>query len=212
MLAYNQFSTSTTLQTATANGQSVAAGGFGRVGAQKIVILETDGMVNQATDRHVQQRGCLQLLLQSPAVGHGVGLGQRGRHLGAERRHADLQLDHRAATQVLPRRSMPVVIYCIAFGAIFEPTASGSEQTDAVAFLQSLATIGGTTFPSSSTDPDLRLLVVHRDPQPASDQAPAGIHQHHGSDRIDHLGEVKCAMADDAYLASRMAFANVMYK
>ena len=48
---------------------------------------------------------------------------------------------------------MPVVIQCIAFGAIFEPTASGSEQTSAVAFLQNLSTIGGTTFPSSSTDP-----------------------------------------------------------
>ena len=48
---------------------------------------------------------------------------------------------------------MPVVIQCIAFGAIFEPTASGSEQTAAVAFLQSLSTLGGTTFPSSASDP-----------------------------------------------------------
>ena len=46
-----------------------------------------------------------------------------------------------------------MLLYCIAFGAIFEPTASGSEQASAVSFLQSLATIGGTTFPASSADP-----------------------------------------------------------
>jgi len=52
----------------------------------------------------------------------------------------------------------PVLVYCIAFGAIFEPNASGIEQTDAVTFLQSLATIGGTTFPSSSADPNYGYL------------------------------------------------------
>ena len=50
-----------------------------------------------------------------------------------------------------PRK--PVLVHCIAFGAIFEPSASGSEQTNAVAFLQQLSTIGGTTFPSSASDP-----------------------------------------------------------
>ena len=108
---------------------------------------------------------------------------------------------------------MPVVIQCIAFGAIFEPTASGSEQTSAVAFLQSLSTLGGTTFPSSSTDPTNGYKWCIGTLSQRQDQAPAGIHNHHGSgEPIDHLGEVKCAMADDAYLASRMAFANVMYK
>ncbi len=37
---------------------------------------------------------------------------------------------------------------------MFEPTASGSEQGNAIAFLQALSTIGGTTFPSSASDPD----------------------------------------------------------
>jgi hypothetical protein len=48
----------------------------------------------------------------------------------------------------------PVEIHCIAFGAIFESTASGSEQGSAIAFLQTLSTLGGTTFPSSANDPD----------------------------------------------------------
>ena len=48
----------------------------------------------------------------------------------------------------------PVEIHCIAFGAIFESTASGSEQANAISFLQSLSNTGGTTFPSSASDPD----------------------------------------------------------
>ena len=46
-----------------------------------------------------------------------------------------------------------MLIHCIAFGAIFEPTASGSDRTNAVSLLQQLSTIGGTTFPSSPNDP-----------------------------------------------------------
>ena len=48
----------------------------------------------------------------------------------------------------------PVEIHCIAFGAVFEPTASGSEQANAIAFLQTLSNTGGTTFPSSASDPN----------------------------------------------------------
>jgi hypothetical protein len=47
----------------------------------------------------------------------------------------------------------PVLIHAMAFGAIFEPTASGTEQTSAVALLQQISQIGGTVFPSSSSDP-----------------------------------------------------------
>ena len=47
----------------------------------------------------------------------------------------------------------PVTINCIAFGAIFEPTAADAQQASAVALLQQLSTIGGTTFPSSASDP-----------------------------------------------------------
>ena len=45
-----------------------------------------------------------------------------------------------------------VIIHCIAFGALFEPDASGSQGTDAMTLLQNLSAIGGTGFPSSVTD------------------------------------------------------------
>ena len=53
MLAYNQFSGNTTLQ-------SPGLGGFGRKGAQKIVILETDGMANQASGASTYNGGAYQ--------------------------------------------------------------------------------------------------------------------------------------------------------
>ena len=47
MLAYNQFTASAAVRSQVAGGQPV--GGLGRKGAQRLVILETDGMANQAT-------------------------------------------------------------------------------------------------------------------------------------------------------------------
>jgi hypothetical protein len=49
--------------------------------------------------------------------------------------------------------SSPVTIQCIVFGAIFEPDAVGSDQSDAVGLMQSISTLGNTVFPSTSTDP-----------------------------------------------------------
>ena len=152
MLAYNQFSGNTTLQSAAASGQSVAAGGFGRKGAQKIVILETDGMVNQATSATFTNSGSYNSYYNLPPLGTVSASSSAAdtSALNVATRICALTTDNtNGPGYATPQQ--PVLIYCIAFGAIFEPTASGSEQTSAVAFLQSLATIGGTTFPSSSS-------------------------------------------------------------
>jgi hypothetical protein len=47
----------------------------------------------------------------------------------------------------------PMVVHTIAFGAIFEPSASGSQAANAVSLLQQISSIGGTVFPNSSADP-----------------------------------------------------------
>ena len=47
----------------------------------------------------------------------------------------------------------PVSIQCIAFGAIFEPTTPSADNAAAISMLQSISTIGGSTFPSSASDP-----------------------------------------------------------
>ncbi|HWY85863.1 MAG TPA: hypothetical protein VNX28_04010, partial [Gemmataceae bacterium] len=47
----------------------------------------------------------------------------------------------------------PVIIHCIAFGALFEPDANGAAGGNAaMSLLQSISTIGGTGFPASVTD------------------------------------------------------------
>jgi hypothetical protein len=45
----------------------------------------------------------------------------------------------------------PVQVQCIAFGAIFE--VPSSIQTSSVALLSQISSIGGSTFPTSPTDP-----------------------------------------------------------
>jgi hypothetical protein len=46
----------------------------------------------------------------------------------------------------------PVIIHCVAFGAVFEPTAAGSEAASAIALLNSISSLGRTGFPASVTD------------------------------------------------------------
>jgi len=155
MLAYNQLSCSTTLQAAIVNGQPVNMGGFGRVGAQKLIILETDGMVNQATNATFNGLGAYNSYYALAPLGtiSASGNSPSTSALNVAQRICALTTDS-VNGPGFSTPSAPVIIQCIAFGAIFEPSASGSEQSEAVAFLQSLSSLGGTTFPNSSTDPN----------------------------------------------------------
>jgi hypothetical protein len=154
MLAYNQFSSSTALQNAAVGGQSVAMGGFGRKGAQKIVILETDGMVNQASSATFTNHGSYNSCYNLGPLGtvSASGGAADASAISVAQRICAQDSDNLNGPGYATAQK-PVLIYCIAFGAIFEPTASGGEQTSAVSFLQNLSTIGGTTFPSSASDP-----------------------------------------------------------
>ena len=47
----------------------------------------------------------------------------------------------------------PVIIHCIAFGALFEPDANGAAGgNQAMSLLQQISAVGGTGFPASVTD------------------------------------------------------------
>jgi hypothetical protein len=155
MLAYNQFSSSSAL-----SGMSPVQGGLGRKGAQRLIILETDGMANTST---------LATFVNSVSSGSGGSTPTNNSYytlwgnaaLGSAVASTD-------ATNVATRicalttdatngpgfatPTKPVILHCIAFGALFEPDASGTEGSDAMSLLQSLSAIGGTGFPSSVTD------------------------------------------------------------
>jgi hypothetical protein len=148
MLAYNQFSSNSSLQ-------GPGLGGFGRVGAQKILILETDGMANQASGAGASNGGSYQsyYLIRPGDTVTASGADPAQSAINVATNICALNTNSSGGLPGFATARMPVTIQTLAFGAIFEPTASGSEASSAVAFLQQLSTIGGTVFPSSSTDP-----------------------------------------------------------
>lgn len=146
MLAYNQLSSNPALV-------SSGVGGLGRKGAHKIVILETDGMANQASSASFVNGGAYQSYYAVGPFGNATTSGTAPATSCINVAQRICALDT-ASTPGYAQPQRPVEIDCIAFGAIFESTASGSEQANAISFLQSLSSLGGTTFPSSASDPD----------------------------------------------------------
>ena len=147
MLAYNQFSSSTTLQGAN-------IGGWGRKGADKLLILETDGMANQASTVSTVNNGAYNSYYNVPPL---ATISASGNSADTDAINvATVLTSLNTTSSPIPgfsTTSSPVTIQCIVFGAIFEPGAVGSDQADAVGLMQSISTLGNTVFPSTSTDP-----------------------------------------------------------
>ena len=155
MLAYNQFSSNSNLQT---SGQG---GGLGRKGAQRLLILETDGMANQASSvpfvNSVTAGG-------NPVnnsyfnVGGNNATTKRdppGRPMRSTspRRWSPWTTDHGEWARLRDSDETAVTIHCIAFGALFNQDANGAAGgNQAMTLLQTLSALGGTGFPSSVTD------------------------------------------------------------
>jgi Flp pilus assembly protein TadG len=162
MLAYNQFSGSSVLS-------GLSDGGLGRKGAQRLVILETDGMAN---------------LDSIPSAGfwnggpnnsyYNILPGQTVFPVGYNSSDFTCQIvqaicnksDGTPVTSPgyvpyttnpgypgFSSTNKPVTIQTIVFGAMFEPTAAGATQDAAVSLMQQISGIGGTVFPSSASDP-----------------------------------------------------------
>ena len=166
MLAYNQFSSNTALR--TAGPASTPVGGLGRKGATRMVIYETDGMANADSQPLL---GFVQganggaynsyYAIRPGDVVNGAGYSQSNLLQVVE---TICNKDDSTYSYTVPSGAptppsnpgyatvnKPVIVHCIAFGAIFETPSS--IQTSAVTLLQSISTLGGTTFPSSSADP-----------------------------------------------------------
>ncbi len=153
ILAYNQFSSSSTL-----SGGS-QGGGLGRKGAQRLLILETDGMANQASSVP---------FVNSVTTGsnptnnsyYNVG-GNNASTSGTDPSTDAINIATKVCALTtdttngpgFATTTKPVILHCIAFGALFQPDADGTAGGNAaMSLLQSLSTLGGTGFPSSVTD------------------------------------------------------------
>jgi hypothetical protein len=149
MLAYNQF-------TAAPSARSDGLGGSGRKGAQRLIIFETDGMANVAAIATFQVdsngKDYYYRLGSNDTVTSG-GSAQSAAITAATRLCA-LETDS-VNGPGFAKPGRPVIIHCIAFGAVFEnfTRGDGSEGDTGTTFLQQLATIGGTAFPDSPSDP-----------------------------------------------------------
>ena len=164
MLAYNQLSSKSSLTNIISGGQPV--GGLGRVGATRIVVLETDGMANVGTSlvqgfsNNGPNNSYYNILPSNTVNSANYSANEVLSVVQAICNKADGTPGNPPGFSGNPgypgysTTAKPVTVHTLAFGAIFEPTASGTAAQQAVALLQQISTIGGTIFPSSSTDPD----------------------------------------------------------
>jgi hypothetical protein len=177
MLAYNQLSSASALSSATP-----AVGGYGRKGATRLVIYETDGMANEDSQPTAGTAMNNSFVIGSPAAYNSYYAILPGQTVnGAAYSETNvLQVveaicnkDDGTPYRTLPTtspypspqptvsgfatNSKPVIVHCIAFGAIFE--TSNTAQTAAVPLLQQISTIGGTVFPANATPTSAELAA-----------------------------------------------------
>ena len=153
MLAYNQFSGSSTLS-------GLNAGGLGRVGAKKLVVLETDGMANVNDTAGFTNNGTNSYYNVQPGQTVTSAAYSQAPLLQVVQAICNTSAGvagtpNSAVTNPgLPgfaTPNKPVVVHTIAFGIVFQ--IASTVQTNSVGLLQAISQIGGTVFPTSSSDP-----------------------------------------------------------
>jgi hypothetical protein len=165
MLAYNQLSCSATLSSLDQSSYP-GTGGLGRVGAERLIIYETDGMANQgSTPNNGFVQGSYynsnyQIQPGQPLSSAGYDqtlLLQTVQNICND--NNGKPVNGSGITPFSPNlgypgfgsAGKPVTVQCLAFGGIFETPSS--TLTSSVNLLQQISAIGGTVFPSSATDP-----------------------------------------------------------
>ena len=165
MLAYNQLSSQPALRTfASSPAPSGQDGGYGRKGARKLVIFETDGVVNTPVSAPFTNGG---------AYNSYYNIRQPTEFPTSSSTAADQQT-YMIANQITaldtaspPGYSTPLkpaLIHCIGFGSIFEPSASGNagaaaNQQTALTLLQQLQFIGNTQSDPSTPLASYKIIT-----------------------------------------------------
>ena len=183
MLAYNQFSSSSVLSSVGSQG-----GGLGRKGAQRLLILETDGMANQAstvTFVNSVTSG------SNPTNNSYYNIGGNNASTSSARPLSDAI---NVATKICalttdtvngPGFATPtksVILHCIAFGALFEPDASGSRRHHGHVFAAKPFDHRRHRFPilGDRYHQSVLLQDLHRHLGAKTIQAANGFHHDHG--------------------------------
>jgi hypothetical protein len=143
MLAYNQFSSNTSLQTYNTGQSSGDAGGNGRVGAQKIIIFETDGAPNTTASAAFNSSSAYQSYYSVRYNSNSPGTSEYPTNVNgySDNDSTVTSQIYSLCTQLAAQSSSggystvthPVLIHCLAFGP---------QGTDGLATLTQMQTIG----------------------------------------------------------------------
>ncbi|HEY8505468.1 MAG TPA: hypothetical protein VIL46_12870, partial [Gemmataceae bacterium] len=175
MLAYNLLSSSTSLDDlrlyargargGNPNAPEVGiVGGLGRKGAQKMVILETDGAPNTAGKANFVRKGpphdnqsYFNVRVYDPSDWNDA---RNELPRPDTYRLSDLYdvVDTLVSRRDHPTRPghatvrHPVLIHCIAYGTLFDPANAGATQSNALSALQTIQFKGNTAATTSAAD------------------------------------------------------------
>lgn len=160
MLAYNQLSGNASLRThAPSPAPPGEAGGFGRNGAQKLVILETDGMANTAASASFTNAGPYNSYYKVRQPGEypsNSGSDVPGQVYAVANRICALDTDS-SPGYATPRK--PVLIHCLAMGPIFEASSTNPDKADALDLLQNVQYIGSTQDSPSTPLANFKIIT-----------------------------------------------------
>jgi Flp pilus assembly protein TadG len=156
MLAYNQFSTNSGLQGYTANAPTGTAGGMGRNGSAKMLVFETDGMVNTGCQASLTGSGTTAYyqLRVADANNYAATGTEFPTSVAGVTFSTGATQSTTIATQLVTDFSTtrkPVLIHCIAFGSLFNSGNSSTYKTNALQNLANLEVIGNVQTGSPTT-------------------------------------------------------------
>jgi Flp pilus assembly protein TadG len=169
MLAYNQFSGNSSLVTYNpAPAPSGDAGGLGRKGAQKVIILETDGAPNTTATANFTNAGPyasyynVRTNSTTPSAGEFpsvAGYSDNDPTVTGQINTICQQIvaQDTANPPGYSTARKPVLIHTIAFGPVFDATSSG--RTAALQTLQQIQYIGNTQASASDPLPAYKIIT-----------------------------------------------------
>jgi hypothetical protein len=182
MLAHDQLSSSSYLQTATKPTSTPGlAGGLGRIGAAKLIILESDGackdMGSATLTGGTNYNSYWNVVVndstnpggggQYPG-GSGVNFGAAGTVSGSlgnwtvsgasgapgDALNVAVQMCNSTSKNGLSSSTKPVTIHCVAFGSLFDPKNTSSFAADCLQLMHNLEVLGNVQPVSGGATPN----------------------------------------------------------
>lgn len=150
MLAYNQLSSNASLRTYAPSPAPLGeAGGLGRKGAQRLVILQTDGMANNTASASLVNGGANNSYyrVRQPGEYPSNSGSVTSQIYSVVNQICALET---ASPSGYSTARKPVLIHCLALGPIFDPATNSDQRGPALDLLQNIQYIGSTQASAST--------------------------------------------------------------